>query len=221
MTAFSRFRLHAALALALAAATGPGLAQDVRIGFSPRTGDVWVDTWLGDVNRYGGTYRDAFVDELVRYHRAPRDLVLDLLGRPGWTPGDVYFACSLAAVVGRPCRFVVDEWERDREGGWGALAQRLGVKPGSPEFHRLKRGFVPTYDRWARPIQLDDDLARDFPGRGRGPGKGAERDARGDVPHGRDEHPGHGKGKGKPGKAKGEDARDTGPGKDGKGKGRG
>ena len=30
--------------------------------------------------------------------------------------------------------------------------------PARPEFHRLKKGFVPTYDRWARPITLDDDL---------------------------------------------------------------
>ena len=39
----------------------------------------------------------------------------------------------------------------------GALAQRLGIKPGSPEFHALKKGFVPTYDRWARPIDIDDE----------------------------------------------------------------
>jgi hypothetical protein len=149
----------------LLAIAAPAGAQGAAAGFDPRTGDAWVDTWLGDVNRYGTTYRDPFVDELVRYHRAPRDLVVDLLRRPGWTPGDVYFACSLAAVIGRPCRYVVDEYERDRGAGWGALAQRLGIKPGSAEFHRLKRGFVPTYDRWGRPIQLDSDLEPAFPGR--------------------------------------------------------
>lgn len=165
MRPLSRFR---PLLLALALATGaPSFAQDVSAGFDPRTGDVWVDTWLGDINRYGRIYREPFVDELVRYHGAPRELVVELLGRPGWTPGDVYYACSLAAVLGRPCRYVVDEYERDREAGWGALAQRLGIKPGSAGFHRLKRGFVPTYDRWSRPIQLDADLERTFPGRGK------------------------------------------------------
>lgn len=183
------------LALALAAGT-PALAQDVTVGFNPRTGDVWVDTWLDDVNRYGRAYRDPFVDELVRYHGAPRDLVLELLGRPGWSPGDVYYACRLAAVVGRPCRFVADEYERERGEGWGALAQRLGVKPGSAEFHRLKRGFVPTYDRWSRPIRLDADLERDFPGRAKG------RPGGGDAP-GRSEGPGRSDKGGKPAKADG------------------
>jgi hypothetical protein len=103
----------------------------------------------------------------VRYHGAPRDLVTELLIDRRWAPGDVYYACSIASVLGRPCRYVVDEWERGHGQGWGALAQRLGIKPGSAEFHRLKKGFVPTYDRWGRPIDLDDDLVRVFPDRRR------------------------------------------------------
>ena len=51
--------------------------------------------------------------------------------------------------------------------GRDSASQRLGVKPGSPEFHRLKNGFVPTYDRWARPIELDDDLRHVYPNRGK------------------------------------------------------
>ncbi|MFZ5658144.1 MAG: hypothetical protein ACOY37_14035, partial [Pseudomonadota bacterium] len=182
----ARFR-PALLVLALAAA--PAFAQDATVSFNPRTGDFWVDTWLGDVNRYGRTYREPFIDELVRYHGAPRDLVVELLRRPGWTPGDVYFACGLASTLGRPCRYVADEYERDRGAGWGALAQRLGIKPGSAEFHRLKRGFVPTYDRWGRPIRLDADLERDFPGRGRGR-----------APAGREDGPAKGPAKTAPGR---------------------
>lgn len=161
----------AALATALAALLGFGTAsaQDYTFGWDPRSGDVWVDTWLGDMNRYGSRYRDPFVDEMVRYHGAPRDLVTDLLVNRHWAPGDVYYACALASVIGRPCRYVVDTWERDHAQGWGNVAKNLGIKPGSAEFHRLKKGFVPTYDRWARPITIDADLERDFPGRGKGP----------------------------------------------------
>lgn len=171
-----RLLLHPLLLAFALAAGAPAFAQDAATGFDPRTGDAWVDTWLDDINRYGRAYREPFVDELVRYHGAPRELVVELLGRPGWAPGDVYYACRLASVLGRPCRYVADEYARDREAGWGALAQRLGVKPGSAEFQRLKRGFVPTYDRWSRPIQLDADLERAYPGRARGkarPDRGA------------------------------------------------
>jgi hypothetical protein len=187
-------RFAAATLLALGLAAGTAQAQDFSLGWNPRSGDVWVDVWLGDMNRYGSRYRDPFVDELVRYHGAPRDLVVDLLARR-WAPGDIYFACALAKLVGRPCRYVVEIWERDHAQGWGAIAKRLGIKPGSPQFHQLKRGMVPSYDRWGRPIELDAQLQRDFPGRGRG---GPKRD--GSHGGGKSDHAGHG---GKPEQAGG------------------
>jgi len=175
-----------ALTFALAALIGAGnaSAQDLTVGWNPRSGDVWVDTYLSDMNRYGHRYREPFIDELVRYHSAPRPLVVELLERRRWAPGDVYYACAIASIIGRPCRYVVDEYERDRGQGWGNIAKRMGIKPGSPEFHRLKRGFVPTYDRWARPIDLDVDLRDDFPNRGKGHG-GARVSGKGKVDHGK------------------------------------
>ena len=154
-----------ALAVALAAASGGVAAQDFVFGWNPRSGDVWVDSQLDDVNRYGSRYRQPFIDEMVRYYGAPRDLVSTLLVERNWAPGDVYYACAIAQILGRPCRYVADVWERDHGQGWGNVAKQLGIKPGSAEFHRLKRGFVPTYDRWARPIRIDEDLYRHYPDR--------------------------------------------------------
>lgn len=153
------------LAAALFIFVGTASAQDYRLGWDPRSGDAWIDRQLGDVNHYGSRYRSPFVDEMARYHDAPRELVTELLVQRRWAPGDVYYACAMAKIIGRPCRHVVEVWERDHGQGWGAVAQQLGITPGSPEFHRLKRGFVPSYDRWARPITLDDSLRADFPGR--------------------------------------------------------
>lgn len=202
--------------LAFGLAAGTAQAQDFTFGWNPRSGDVWMDVWLGDMNRYGSRYRDPFVDELVRYHAAPRDLVIDLLARR-WAPGDIYFACALAKLAGRPCRYVVEQWERDHAQGWGAMAKRLGIKPGSPQFHQLKRGMVPSYDRWGRPIELDAQLQREFPGRGKGPKHG---DDHRDDDRGHDDHgPGHG-GKGN-GHGNGQ-GNGQGPGNSGgKGKGKG
>jgi hypothetical protein len=120
--------------------------------WSPRTGDAWVDAVLADINAYGRRYPDAFADELARYRGAPRDVVVALLADPAWTPGDVYFACALAQAIGRSCRYVADEWQAHVGEGWGALAQQLGVKPGSPQFHALKDGFADAYGRWGRPL---------------------------------------------------------------------
>ncbi len=163
----SRYLQPLVLAAVLAASIGSASAQTFSLNWNPRSGDVWVDTWLGDMNRYGTRYRDPFIDEMVRYHGAPRDLVTDLLITRRWAPGDVYYACTIAQIIGRPCRYVVDEWERNHGQGWGVVAKRLGIKPGSAEFHRLKNGFVPTYDRWSRPIVLDADLKRVYPNHGK------------------------------------------------------
>jgi len=161
----SQIRLPGTIVFAGLLAAGIGIvgAQTSGIDWNPRSGDAWVDTWLGDMNRYGTRYPEPFIDEMVRYHAAPRDLVSELLVDRRWAPGDVYYACALAQVIDRPCRDVVDEWTENHAQGWGAIARRLGVAPGSAGFHRLKNGFVPTYERWARPIVLDADLRRAYP----------------------------------------------------------
>ena len=140
------------LAVAGSAAFAQALPATGAVEWSPRTGDAWVDATLADINAYGRRYPDAFADELARYHGAPRDVVSALLAGAGWTPGDVYFACALAQSIGRSCRYVADEWQAHPGEGWGALAQRLGVKPGSAQFHQIKDGFGDAYGRWGRPL---------------------------------------------------------------------
>jgi hypothetical protein len=137
---------------AVAAQQPPAVAAEPPAAWSPRTGDAGIDATLADINAYGSRYPDAFADELARYHAAPRDVVSALLATPAWTPGDVYYACALAQAIGRSCRYVADERQAHPEEGWGELAQRLGVKPGSPQFHQLKDGFAGAYGRWGRPL---------------------------------------------------------------------
>jgi hypothetical protein len=36
--------------------------------------------------------------------------------------------------------YVMKKYKAGKKKGWGALAKSLGIKPGSPEFHALKRG---------------------------------------------------------------------------------
>jgi hypothetical protein len=152
---------HANWILALLLAAGGAAAQQPpappappvpEAAWSPATGDPWIDATLADVNAYGRRYPDAFADELARYHAAPRDVVAALLALPGWTPGDVYVSCALAQAIGRSCRYVADERQSHPGEGWGALAQRLGVKPGSAQFHQLKAGFAGAYGRWGRAL---------------------------------------------------------------------
>jgi hypothetical protein len=142
--------LSAALALGIAANAG---AQ--AIGVNIRTGDVWVDSRMVEINDYGYRYREPFVTEVVTNYDVPRPYVEELLVQRKWAPADVYYACALAHSMGRPCADVVSERERDRGQGWGVTAKRLGIKPGSKEFFALKNGVAGSYGRWGHPIAID------------------------------------------------------------------
>lgn len=176
MRQLPHFLLAAALA-APALAPLPAHAQDVAIGWSARTGDVTVDARLGDINVWGRADRSGFVEDVVVSFGAPRGYVDDLYGR-GWAPGDIWWACALAQQLRLACSEVVGRYERDPGRGWGAVAQALGIRPGSPEFHALKG-------------QADRGAER---GRGRGQQQGPGRG--GAEGRGRDSGQGNGRGRG-------------------------
>lgn len=56
------------------------------------------------------------------------------------SPADAYLALRLGEMAGRPTDYVVERYKDTKGRGWGALAKSLGIKPGSEEFHALKRG---------------------------------------------------------------------------------
>jgi hypothetical protein len=191
--------LFAALVLGASFAAAAGAQV---ISYSPRTGDVWIDTELGYTNDYGRRDRDYFVDDVVNNFGAPRYLINDLLTTRHWSPGDVYYACALAYQAKRPCGDVARAYE-DNDGkgkGWGVVAMRMGIKPGSPEFHALKGQLGKSNGRYKAH------------GHG-GPVAGDRRD--GDQ----GEHGNSGKGHGEQGKDHGEQGK--GNGNKGKGKDKG
>jgi hypothetical protein len=152
---------HVLLALALGLGIA-GAANAQVISYSPRSGDVWVDSELGYMNGYGRNYNDNFVDDIVSSFGAPRYLVNDLLTTRRWNPGDVYYACALAYQTRRPCGDVVNMYDQNRGQGWGVVAQRMGIKPGSAEFHALKGQLGKAHGRYssyssAHPIRISTE----------------------------------------------------------------
>ena len=55
-------------------------------------------------------------------------------------PADAYVVLRLGEMSGKPIDHVTEQYKEDKGRGWGALAKSLGIKPGSPAFHDLKRG---------------------------------------------------------------------------------
>ena len=160
-----------ALAVCLALSAVGGVAQAQNVGYNIRTGDVWVDSRLGEINDYGTRYRDPFISELSNNYGAPRSYITELLTVRRWAPADVYYACAIAHAMHRPCAEIVREYDRNPGQGWGVMAKRMGIKPGSKAFHDLKRGTVATYDRWGYPVVIDRNVRVDWSKHGPGHGK--------------------------------------------------
>lgn len=55
-------------------------------------------------------------------------------------PADAYLMFRLGEISGRPVDYVFEKYRHNKGKGWGTLAKSLGIKPGSKEFHALKRG---------------------------------------------------------------------------------
>ncbi len=205
-----------ALSIALGIAAC-GAAQAQTIGYNIRTGDVWVDTRLGEINDYGRRYREPFFDEMTGYYGAPRPLLVELIDQRRWAPADVYYACAMARALNLPCVEVVREYDRHPGQGWGAVAKRYGIKPGSPAFHAFKRGAATTYGHWGYPVVIDRPVRVDWsqhgPGKGKGPSKAKSAPSMSHSSSGKDHGKGHGGDKGNKGS--------HGKGNNGKGNGKG
>lgn len=189
-----RHKLAAALLLALGSAASaqdyydPGYAYE----FAPRTGDPLFDELLYQINGLVADDRGWYVDDIVRSTGAPRYYVEPLIIERRYAPADVYMIGEAARVSGKSFATVQREFDANRGQGWGVVAMRLGIKPGSAAFHRLKNGA----GTWSSHVKTKVK------------GKGVERVAT---------RPAHSKAKVKPGKGQGKLKEDRG----GKGKAKG
>ena len=56
------------------------------------------------------------------------------------TPADAYIVLRLGEISRHPTDYVLREYKTSKGKGWGVMAKSLGIKPGSEEFHALKKG---------------------------------------------------------------------------------
>mgnify|MGYP001030609513 CR=1 FL=1 len=53
---------------------------------------------------------------------------------------DAYMVLKLGEIAHKKPDTVIEHYNTGKNKGWGVLAKQLGIKPGSREFHKLKRG---------------------------------------------------------------------------------
>lgn len=55
---------------------------------------------------------------------------------------DAYMVMRLGEMSGHDTDYVVQQYKENKGKGWGVIAKRLGIKPGSGEFQNLKRAHA-------------------------------------------------------------------------------
>jgi len=89
-------------------------------------------------------------------------------------PGDAALCFWLSRNSGYPVDYVVKHYHKNKGKGWGALAQSLGIKPGSAQFKALKAGQI----GWDPPHKYrgGHDDHDDHGGKNKGNDKGKDKD---------------------------------------------
>jgi hypothetical protein len=82
------------------------------------------------------------------------------------SPADAFMCLQLGQMARKNPETVVQVYQGNKGKGWGAIAKEMGIKPGSPEFHALKRGD------FALTGQPGGSGAEHGHGKGQGKGKG-------------------------------------------------
>ena len=85
-------------------------------------------------------------------------------------PADAYMVLRCGELSGRPVEQVLKEFRSGKGKGWGVMAQRLGIKPGSAEFKALKANDDLFSDREKQKAKgkAKGSAVEKEPGKGRG-----------------------------------------------------
>lgn len=128
-----------------------------------------LDSFIKKLNAQAEADLPGFKASLSAQFGVPVPQV-DVLIKSVDRPGDAYMTLRVSEISNKPADVVLKEYKANKGKGWGVIAHRLGIKPGSKEFHELKRGDL-------GPGSKSDD--------GKGKGKGKDKKAKSDFREGK------------------------------------
>ena len=95
--------------------------------------------FVRDIRSYSDNYSDDQVMGLYENHYGvPRNTLIQLFGGFGYDWGNVVLGLEISNFLGLPIGDMLIDYRDNNGNGWGAMAKRYGIKPGSAEFHRMK-----------------------------------------------------------------------------------
>jgi len=105
---------------------------------TPGTGDRKFDAQLKRINEEAKGDPDGFIRRLSERHGIAEQEIREAKARHGLDDADIYMSTVLARHANRRVGDVAAEYKQNQGQGWGVMAQRMGIKPGSAAFKQMK-----------------------------------------------------------------------------------
>ncbi len=102
------------------------------------TGNQELDADLVQINADAKLDFGAFKTDLALSYNISDKKIDYLSVSVKMEPAEIYLTLEISKLCGRSIDDVVEIYKVHKNLGWGFIAKELGIKPGSPEFHRLK-----------------------------------------------------------------------------------
>ena len=106
--------------------------------FSPVFASSEFDSFIKSLNVEAQADLGAFKVRLSVQFGAPIPKVEAIMASVE-SPGDAHMCFRVGQAASKPVEVVMKEYQLHKGQGWGVIAKNLGIKPGSKEFHELKK----------------------------------------------------------------------------------
>ena len=126
-----------------------------------------LESFLKDLNVQARVDMEGFSARVSSQFGVPTVQVKAVIGSVR-EPADAFMCFQLGQWTRQPAEQIVNTYKSNQSKGWGVLAKQIGIKPGSAEFHALKRGDL-TFD--GRPTSDHRDSNVNSKGKGKGHNK--------------------------------------------------
>ena len=98
-----------------------------------------LDAFLNNVNVQARADMNGFSAKVAAQFGVPEAQVRLVLGQVN-APADAFMVFQLGQMTNQHPDTVMQVYQSHKGRGWGVIAKELGIKPGSAQFHALKRG---------------------------------------------------------------------------------
>ncbi|WP_370480316.1 hypothetical protein [Tamlana flava] len=111
------------------------------------SGSAQLDSDLKAINTQASLNLSLFNKEMhVSYHVSEKKLNYMSVSL-GMIPGEIYFSLEISKIAKVSLDRVLTIYKNHKSRGWGVIAKELGIKPGSVEFHQLKKSASSRKDK--------------------------------------------------------------------------